>query len=97
MIAAISSNKTAPITLSGTDTSIKAYCTASSTTTYYNLTITCSGNGKIERSVDANGNLTIRAVADEGYTFDGFYEGSKKLTGTTYNFSAATTVTAKFK
>lgn len=78
------------------------------TTTKYTITVeakpsgggsvSASGGGKTGTSitVDSGTQVTLTATANDGYTFDGWYEGETKLASTVLTAFENKTLTAKF-
>jgi hypothetical protein len=70
----------------------------------YNVTATATTGGKVtgapEASVEYGTTVTLKATADTGYSFDGYYvDGKKVSSNATYTFkvSGETAVTVNFK
>ena len=95
-VAAYSANTSKPIVMVLNSGKINAFCNASSTTSQCIVTFVSESGGRIERTANKNGELFVTPVADEGYTFDGYYVDGQKLTSDTFHFEKAVTVTLKF-
>ena len=82
----------------GTDGDVEAFCKASSISTYYNLSFSCTEGGKLDRwtSGERGGILYVEPVADEGYVFDGYYVDGARVEGDTFEFTKATKVEVRF-
>lgn len=74
------------------------------TATNYTITVTASpsagGSATGGGSYKGGSSCTVKATANSGYSFDGWYEGSSKVsssTSYTFTVSSARTLTAKFE
>ncbi|MBO5415873.1 MAG: hypothetical protein J6A83_04510 [Clostridia bacterium] len=97
VIKATSANRDTPIVLVSAAGNIEAYCTASSTGSYYNLIVSCEEGGVIERRTDKNGVLYVEAVADEGYKFVGYRADGQMIEAENFAFSTTTEIEAIFE
>ncbi len=95
-IGALCTNKKVPITIHSQTGNITAYCTGTSSSQNYTLTISCGEGGVIERYTDESGGLYVKAVADSGYELDGYYVDGKRIDAGRFEFSSSTLVTAVF-
>lgn len=96
VVSAFAKNTTKPIVMKGGEADVEAFCTASSTATYYNITFSAGEGGKIERSADYDGVLYVEPVADEGYAFDGYYVDGVKIEDSRFEFKSAITIEVRF-
>ena len=96
-VVARSENTVSPIVFINGESRIEMFCTASGITTTAQLYAkVVEDGGSIERWIDENGVLYIKAVAKDGYAFDGYYVDGKKIESTNYNFDDSVTVELKF-
>lgn len=93
-IGALAANRSVPIILQSSEGDIKAYCTGADANQNYILTVKCDKGGTIERAVGEDGTLYVKAVAEEGYAFDGYYVNGKRVGN--FVFAESTAVTAVF-
>ncbi len=75
------------------------YAVYDSTVNQYTVTFSIQTGGSVPHSsktVDYGTQITLPAVTlQDGYEFDGWYEGSTEITGTTYTVTKDVTLTAK--
>ena len=96
VVSAFAKNNAKPIVMMGGEADIEAFCNASSTATYYNITYSATEGGIIKRWAEADGVLYVEPIANEGYVFDGYYVGDVKIEDAQFKFSTTTTVEVRF-
>ena len=94
-IQANAENQTAPIVLKDGDASVLLFCTGGNKG-ISTLRIRVDGGGRIDYTASEDGALTVTAIPEDGYRFDGYYAEGNRLSEGRATFGYDTTVTARF-